>query len=188
MANVQDVAKFFIDLAQKKAQQENGDLITNLRLQKLLYFAQGWYLARYGKPLFNAPILAWTFGPVVKEVYDRYSINRRNGISSDARMNPDALTEDELELLLDVARNYDGCSTSTLVDLSHAADGPWASVPRSGEIPIATIKDYFSKQPPLPCFKDQLTLDDVFIPSRDEAGNAVLPADFDDDWGDYDDY
>jgi uncharacterized phage-associated protein len=39
MANVQDVAKFFIDLAQKRQQQYAGDLMTNLRLQKLLYFA-----------------------------------------------------------------------------------------------------------------------------------------------------
>ena len=96
MANVHDVAKFFIDLAQKREQQQRGDLVTNLRLQKLLYFAQGWSLARYGKPLFDAPIEAWKFGPVVREVYNEYSANRANGISSDARIDSDALTSDEL--------------------------------------------------------------------------------------------
>ena len=53
MAKVQDVAKLFIGLANEQAEQNQGDLMTNLRLQKLLYFAQGWYLARYGKPLFS---------------------------------------------------------------------------------------------------------------------------------------
>lgn len=186
MANVQDVAKFFIDLAQKQEQQNSGDLVTNLRLQKLLYFAQGWHLARYGKPLFNAPIVAWDLGPVVKEVYSRYSVNRANGISSDARIAPDALTEDEMSLLLDVAREYEGYSTSALVNLSHIPGGPWASVSRSSEIPTASIQDYFSKQPPLPCFEDLFSVEDVFVPDRDENGNVVLPADFDDDWGEYD--
>ena len=59
MANVQDVAKFFIGLANDQAVSNQGDLMTNLRLQKLLYFAQGWYLARYGKPLFQEEIEAW---------------------------------------------------------------------------------------------------------------------------------
>jgi uncharacterized phage-associated protein len=59
MAKVQDVARFFIDLAQHQNERNSGDLMTNLRLQKLLYFAQGWYLARFGKALFDEPIEAW---------------------------------------------------------------------------------------------------------------------------------
>ena len=54
MADVQDVARFFIDLAKRQNDLERGDLMTNLRLQKLLYFAQGWHLARFGRPLFDA--------------------------------------------------------------------------------------------------------------------------------------
>ena len=59
MANVQDVAKFFIGLANDQANNNQGDMMTHLRLQKLLYFAQGWNLARYGKPLFDDEIEAW---------------------------------------------------------------------------------------------------------------------------------
>lgn len=186
MANVQDVAKFFIDLAQKQAQQQSGDLVTNLRLQKLLYFAQGWSLARYGKPLFDAPIEAWTYGPVVREVYNKYSANRRNGISADARIAADALTCEEMELLLDVVRKYDGYSTNALVSLSHVPDGPWAKLGLSEEIPMEEIKKYFEAQPPLPRFSDLLATQEVVTPARDENGNAVLPADFDEDWGEYD--
>lgn len=186
MANVQDVAKFFIDLAQKQEQQQSGDLVTNLRLQKLLYFAQGWCLARYDKPLFDAPIEAWKFGPVVREVYNKYNVNLANGISSDARIASDALTAEEMELLLDVVRAYDGYSTKTLVDISHAPDGPWAKRGRSEEISTDEIKKYFKAQPPLPSFSDLLAKQEVVIPDRDANGNAVLPADFDEDWGEYD--
>ena len=51
MAKVKDVARLFIDIAGQQAENGQGDGMTNLRLQKLLYFAQGWYMARYGKPL-----------------------------------------------------------------------------------------------------------------------------------------
>ena len=47
--------------------------ITNLRLQKLLYFIQQEYLKDYGKPLFFDDICAWKYGPVVPNVYYIYS-------------------------------------------------------------------------------------------------------------------
>lgn len=51
---------------------EHGDLVTNLRLQRLLYFAQGWYLGLHGKPLFRDALQAWASGPVQPEVYARF--------------------------------------------------------------------------------------------------------------------
>lgn len=59
MAKVQDVAKFFIGYATEQAKNGQGEPMTNLRLQQLLYLAQGWHLARYGKPLFEEEIKAW---------------------------------------------------------------------------------------------------------------------------------
>ena len=81
MANVHDVAQFFIGLANEQANNEQGDMMTNLRLQKLLYFAQGWHLARYGKPLFDDDIEAWQYGPVVPSVYNAYKQYGRGGIA-----------------------------------------------------------------------------------------------------------
>ena len=82
MADVQDVARFFIDLAKRQNDLDRGDLMTNLRLQKLLYFAQGWHLARFGRPLFDASIEAWPYGPAVPEAYRAYKEYGREGISS----------------------------------------------------------------------------------------------------------
>lgn len=51
---------------------EAFDDLTNMKLNKLLYFAQGHYLQRYGKPLFDNAVEAWDHGPVVPEVYTAY--------------------------------------------------------------------------------------------------------------------
>lgn len=58
MANVQDVANFFISWANQN--REGG--ITNEELNALLYYAQGQYLARHDKPLFSDAIEAWGDG------------------------------------------------------------------------------------------------------------------------------
>lgn len=51
---------------------ECGEPISNLKLQKLLYYAQAWYLARHGKPLFDERIEAWVHGPAVPPVYGAF--------------------------------------------------------------------------------------------------------------------
>ena len=61
------IAKYFI----KKAQDE-GETITNKKLQKLLYYAQAWNLALNEKPLFKEDIEAWVHGPAIREVYVKY--------------------------------------------------------------------------------------------------------------------
>ena len=67
MADVKDIAQLFIQLG-------DGDDVTNLKVQKLVYYAQGFYLALNGKPLFNNDIKAWAHGPVVPELYQEYNI------------------------------------------------------------------------------------------------------------------
>ena len=156
MANVTDVARFFIDVAQKQEENYCGDLMTDLRLQKLLYFAQGWHLARFGKPLFSNAIKAWTFGPVVPEIYQLYKENGRRGITEETPISLSAFTEDEYALLLDVMREYDSYSTFALVELTHAADSPWARTPQSSTIPQNTIQSYFAGKKPLSSFDDML--------------------------------
>jgi uncharacterized phage-associated protein len=53
--------------------QEKGIVdITNLKLQKLLYFAFGIHLVLYDNNLFDANIQAWRLGPVVPSVYREF--------------------------------------------------------------------------------------------------------------------
>ena len=46
--------------------------ITPMKLQKLLYYCQGYSLALIGKPIFVEPIEAWEYGPVIDSVYQEY--------------------------------------------------------------------------------------------------------------------
>lgn len=185
MAKVQDVAKFFIGYATEQAKNGQGDLMTNLRLQKLLYFAQGWCLARYGKPLFQEEIKAWPYGPVVLEVYEIYKQNGRGGIEE---MLPDTklFTEEEFSLLLDVTREYDGFATSRLVSMTHNIGSPWSLANRYGNIPQSLIRSYFENERPLASFFETEQLADVYIPQRDENGIPIIPKDFLEDWDDDD--
>ena len=155
MAKVQDVAKLFIEIAASQNKSGNGDLMTNLRLQKLLYFAQGWCLARTGKPLFDSQLEAWRYGPVVPEIYKQYSDNGNRGIESDG-FDANALTPEECELVLDVMREYGKYSTSALVRMSHASGAPWINTDIHKVIPQDQIQAYFAGKERLKSFDDIL--------------------------------
>jgi uncharacterized phage-associated protein len=61
-----EIAKYFL----VQVEEELGDSISNLKLQKLVYYAQGFNLALFdGNPLFDEEIQAWTHGPVVPALY-----------------------------------------------------------------------------------------------------------------------
>jgi uncharacterized phage-associated protein len=49
-----------------------NDYITNLKLQKFLYYSQAWNLALRGKPLFDEDFQAWVHGPVEPVTYQRF--------------------------------------------------------------------------------------------------------------------
>ncbi|MDO8059352.1 DUF4065 domain-containing protein ['Crotalaria aegyptiaca' phytoplasma] len=46
--------------------------ITNMKINKLLYYLQGHYLAQYHQPLFLEPIEAWLFGPVIPHIFGEF--------------------------------------------------------------------------------------------------------------------
>ncbi|MFC1994169.1 Panacea domain-containing protein [Chloroflexota bacterium] len=63
-----DVADYFLSIV-----NDGGhDYMTSLKLQRLVYYAQGLHLARYNEPLFTEEIQAWTYGPVISELYFKY--------------------------------------------------------------------------------------------------------------------
>ena len=64
MLSCYDVAQYFL----AKSDEDAGDLMSNLKLQKLVYYAQGFALALFDKPLFSERIEAWIHGPVYPAV------------------------------------------------------------------------------------------------------------------------
>lgn len=68
MSNIHDVCDYII----LKVKAEDSTSLTNLKLQKLLYYVQAWYLAFNGRELFPGKFQAWIHGPVNRDIYDRF--------------------------------------------------------------------------------------------------------------------
>ncbi len=84
MIAVEDVAKYLLSLFKEDAEKRvvGGDEvadISNLKLQKLLYYCQAYSYALMGKPMFAEDMEAWDYGPVVPSIYQEYKkYGRRN--------------------------------------------------------------------------------------------------------------
>lgn len=127
----------------KLSQPEVGDVISNLKLQKLLYYAQGYHLAIYDKPLFDNDILAWTYGPVVKEVYYEYSNNGANALPIPQNVNTDSFTHDQIDLLGEIYSVFGQYSGLKLMEMTHN-EAPWLTTPRNEIITHEKLKAFFS--------------------------------------------
>lgn len=127
MCRALDIAQYIIALQPDEdiLPQEDwcGELITHLKLQKLLYYIQGYSLAIYNKPMFQEHILAWPHGPVVKEVYDEYKQFGCQPLPYPKRTVP--LTEPtDKQLVKDVYDEYGQFSAWKLRNMTHQ-EIPW---------------------------------------------------------------
>ena len=127
---------------------EHGDPISNLKLQKLLYYAQAWYLALYDVPLFDDPIEAWVHGPVVPSVYGKYKGWSWRPIDIEPEEEEfDSQTRNHLDEVMDV---YGGLSAYDLEKLTHQED-PWRNArgdlppdaPSNNVISHQDMRDYY---------------------------------------------
>jgi uncharacterized phage-associated protein len=115
------IAKYFL----YKANQE-GDLITNLKMQKLLYYAQAWYLVNFGRTLFDDQILAWDLGPVIKNVYNKFKKFRHTPIlfDDDCKEILKKFKKEDLRFLDEFYDQFIEYSAHDLVNMSHNEE-PW---------------------------------------------------------------
>lgn len=141
----ENVAKYLIYLASQAFVGDNKERegITNLKLQKVLYFAQAYYLAKVGRPLFSDDIEAWEFGPVVPRVYRKYKSNVSNPIICEE--DKSSLSDEDKETLKKVWGTFGGYSASKLVDIAHAHT-PWKEANKSTSKVIShkSIKEYYA--------------------------------------------
>lgn len=145
MYKAERIADFIICLA-----QENGDLITNLKLQKLLYYAQAWFLVNNNnQKLFNDDIVAWQYGPVVRAVYERYQSFGRNPINIECNINTDFedLSIEVKIYLREFCENFLRFSATELVGMTHQ-ELPWNEAVRKGQgsiISTDTMFDFYTR-------------------------------------------
>lgn len=134
-----DIAKWFLHYNNCLMKEEDADPMTNLKLQKLLYYAQGCYLALHGKPLFDEEIEAWEHGPVVPGVYQEYKENRGNGIPFDGDFEMELEDEAVLKEVYRIFGKYSAWGLRNMV----LSEKPWQSTPRNHVIEKNVILEYF---------------------------------------------
>lgn len=139
------VAEWFLAYNRNAMNEEGADYISNLKLQKLLYYAQGSFLAVNDSPLFDDDIVAWQHGPVVEAVYHQYKCNGANGIPYEKDFDFSEFTEEENELLSEVYSTFGQYSAWKLRNMTHE-ETPWQETPKNSVIPKEKIMEYFKQE------------------------------------------
>lgn len=136
------IANLMLDEADR-----NGISLSNLALQKLLYFAHGIFLNETKRPLVKGFFEAWQYGPVHPLTYKAFRSSGSDPIQSRAE-GQDALTGERRQLsqpadpairqlVQQVLNSYGKLSAGRLVDLSHAKNSPWHHIVDKGRTSVA---------------------------------------------------
>jgi len=141
MLSCYDVAQYFL----AKADEEAGDLMSNLKLQKLVYYAQGFALAVLDRPLFPERIEAWTHGPVVSALYHEYKSYGADAIPSPRELDFSKYDQETRELLDEVYIVYGQFAAWKLRNMTHQ-EPPWRDTPEGQEITHDALRAYFKMQ------------------------------------------
>ena len=141
--NAIDIANWFLNENRKQMNFEDSEFITNLKLQKLLYYAQGCYLAQKGESLFKEDFLAWEHGPVIRTIYDKFKKFGANGIQYEEDYE-EKIDEDTIELLRRVYNKFAQYTAWKLRDMTHQ-ETPWKETPRNSVIDKKIIRNYFEE-------------------------------------------
>jgi len=135
-----DVAKYIIQTF-----NEEEALITNLKLQKLLYYVQGWHLGLYDEPIFPDTFQAWPRGPVIPDVYEEYKSYKGAPIFQEIIITDiDEPTKYHIDEVLKV---YAPRDTLELSEMTHH-ERPWKEATKiSGRIiDASSMKTFFQEE------------------------------------------
>jgi len=143
MTPVMAIAKFIVNIA--------DDPTSNLKLQKLLYYVQGWYLGIHGKAVFHEEVQAWAHGPVVPDVFHAL---RHHGWNPVPKSSEIIVLDGQIDShVRAVLKAYGKFSAAQLERLSHT-EQPWLdargdlppNVPSRAVITHKSMKEYFSSR------------------------------------------
>jgi uncharacterized phage-associated protein len=153
------VANAFLEIARAQ-----GQSIDPMKLQKLVYYAHGWYLALADAPLLDRAVEAWKYGPVIPVLYRTFQQFGADPITDPARhpvnegdkvvLRPYSLADAPdstyaSRIIRRVWEQYGKYSAIHLSMMTHAPGTPWAEVWADNQgrryvpIPDASIQQYF---------------------------------------------
>lgn len=115
-----DVAKYIIN---KSIEVERP--ISNLKLQKILYFIQGKFLAKLGKPAFSENIEAWRHGPVIPDIYYKFNKYMASNICDKFNdISEKNFYDSDVKLIDEVIEEFKDKNAWELVNITHK-QAPW---------------------------------------------------------------
>lgn len=116
------IASYFI----KKSDENTENDLTNLKLQKILYYAQAEHIRKYSIPLFSDVIEAWAYGPVINDIYQWLKGCGAYSISSfDIDVDSGGIGKETTKFLDEIWEKYSKYSPFYLVNKTHDPSDPW---------------------------------------------------------------
>lgn len=148
-----NVAEYIISKFYEKGKEVDEGVsegISNLKLQKLLYFCQAFSLAKFNRPMFKDKLCAWKYGPVVSEVYENYKEHKNNPLPKpEMEKNDVGLSDEDEKVIGEVLETFGGYSAIRLMEITHSHK-PWKDLEnrvKKGErdIPISqkVMREYY---------------------------------------------
>jgi uncharacterized phage-associated protein len=136
------IANFFLAITDP---DEND--MSNLKIQKLCYYAQGLCSAMRGRPLFSETIEAWDHGPVVPALYHEFKVHKSEPIPIPEWFDFSTISDPDRTALTDLYEYYAQFSAWRLRDMTHE-ERPWKDAYKrpSKEITIEALVEFFGQQ------------------------------------------
>jgi len=139
-----DVAKYLLALANKKK-----TILNVTKVQKLLFIAYGYFLAKSGIKIVDENPRAWPFGPVFPKTQKMVDYENIYDLNDPVfyELKQDQFITETLNTIID---NYSKFTASQLSDWSHTAGSPWERTTKepgfnwNDEIKDIYIKEYFN--------------------------------------------
>ena len=145
MFDVITISNYIIEYCMKKEYK-----ITNLRLQKILYYVQGYFLKSYDQSAFSEEIVAWPYGPVVPEAYYNYCQFGRNDLCLFQNIEYDfsSIPKEEKKYINTIVDSCHNISVTELVNKTHLEE-PWKTTQEREKIDLKKIASFFQLNDPL---------------------------------------
>ncbi|MDY0320954.1 MAG: DUF4065 domain-containing protein [Arcobacteraceae bacterium] len=141
MANARDVVDYFLS----KTINDDDAKLTNLKIQKLIYYAQGFHLAIFNTELYQDEIEAWQHGPVCPKIYHDFKQFGSNIIPCDEceKDFSEIFNEDQIELLDEIYDVFGQFSAWKLRDMTHEEPTWMNNKDSASTISHEEMKEYF---------------------------------------------
>lgn len=141
---IEDVALYILQLL-----SQNEIEVSAMKLQKICFYVQGWYVAKKGCPLFKHDFQAWRYGPVSPTLYKYHTKNATVSLNyTNIPGHIQNISDADKNFIEVIVSLYAGFTGLQLSELSHKQD-PWINAkqnsPSTNEITLESMQEYFSK-------------------------------------------